>query len=223
MAEEGKKYSQLIKLKTFSDSALIAVDNNNAELNTISFEDFKNNKLSPLYALKTEVVDKIGIDNILQGDNIELVKENGNVTISALPPEPQPDPAVLAALQYINGSEVLKDEIIIENINKQGGSINLQTNNIYKIDLLNQNTNFIPPTTEQLNTQIHNQIGIFFTYNKLENLEEKPTIDFGENVQFVNGLTVDFEIGKNYRAYYEYNPIQNIWVVGIIMNQETIY
>lgn len=220
MPEEGKKYNQLTKIKTISDAATFAIDNGEVELNTISFNDLRDNKLLPLFATKNEVDNKITVDNIIAGDNVELVKDGNNVTITSIPAS---DPAVLTALQYINGSEVLKDEILITNIEKRGGSINLQTNNIYTINNIDQNTTFILPDFSELKTGIHNQITVFFTYNKLEELDGKPTISFSSNTQFVNGTTIDFEVGKNYRIIAEFSSIQNIWIIGIIMNQETIY
>lgn len=218
--EEGKKYSQLIKIKTFDDTALIAVDNGETELNTILWNDLKLNKLDTTYATKADMSVKLTADNILAGENIELTKEGNNVTINGIPTS---DPAVLAALQYINGTEVLKDEIEIDLITNNGGTHKLLTNHIYSMELLNENTFFVPPTLEEINTAIHNQITIFFTYNKVESAEGQPTVSFGENVQMVNGLTIDFELGKSYRVFYEFSPAQNLWVCGVVMNSETIY
>lgn len=218
--EEGKKYSQLIKIKTFDDTALIAVDNGETELNTILWNDLKLNKLDTTYATKADMSVKLTADNILAGENIELSKEGNNVTISGIPTS---DPAVLAALQYINGTEILKNDIEIDLITNHGGTHKLLANHIYSMELLNENTFFVPPTLEEINTAIHNQITIFFTYNKVESAEGQPTISFGENVQMVNGLTIDFELGKSYRVFYEFSPAQNLWVCGVVMNSETIY
>lgn len=218
--EEGKKYSQLIKIKTFDDTALIAVDNGETELNTILWNDLKLNKLDTVYATKADMSVKLTANNILAGENIELSKEGNNVTISGIPTS---DPAVLAALQYINGTEILKNDIEIDLITNHGGTHKLLANHIYSMELLNENTFFVPPTLEEINTAIHNQITIFFTYNKVESAEGQPTISFGENVQMVNGLTIDFELGKSYRVFYEFSPAQNLWVCGVVMNSETIY
>lgn len=218
--EEGKKYSQLVKIKTFDDTALIAVDNGETELNTILWNDLKLNKLDPIFATKAEISNKLSIDNIKAGENIELSKEGSNVIITSIPTS---DPAVLAALQYINGTEVLKDEIEIDLITNHGGTHKLLSNHIYSMELLNENTFFVPPTLEEINTAIHNQITIFFTYNKVESAEGQPTVSFGENVQMVNGLTINFELGKSYRVFYEFSPAQNLWVCGVVMNSETIY
>ena len=218
--EEGKKYSQLIKIKTFDDTALIAVDNGETELNTILWNDLKLNKLDTTYATKADMSVKLTASNILAGENIELLKEGNNVTINSIPTS---DPAVLAALQYINGTEILKNDIEIDLITNHGGTHKLLANHIYSMELLNENTFFVPPTLEEINTAIHNQITIFFTYNKVESAEGQPTISFGENVQMVNGLTIDFELGKSYRAFYEFSPAQNLWVCGVVMNSETIY
>ena len=218
--EEGKKYSQLIKIKTFDDTALIAVDNGETELNTILWNDLKLNKLDTTYATKADMSVKLTADNILAGENIELSKEGNNVTINGIPTS---DPAVLAALQYINGTEILKNDIEIDLITNHGGTHKLLANHIYSMELLNENTFFVPPTLEEINTAIHNQITIFFTYNKVESAEGQPTISFGENVQMVNGLTIDFELGKSYRVFYEFSPAQNLWVCGVVMNSETIY
>lgn len=218
--EEGKKYSQLIKIKTFDDTALIAVDNGETELNTILWNDLKLNKLDTVYATKADMSAKLTANNILAGENIELSKEGNNVTISGIPTS---DPAVLAALQYINGTEILKNNIEIDLITNHGGTHKLLANHIYSMELLNENTFFVPPTLEEINTTIHNQITIFFTYNKVESAEGQPTVSFGENVQMVNGLTIDFELGKSYRVFYEFSPAQNLWVCGVVMNSETIY
>lgn len=218
--EEGKKYSQLIKIKTFDDTALIAVDNGETELNTILWNDLKLNKLDTTYATKADMSVKLTASNILAGENIELLKEGNNVTINSIPTS---DPAVLAALQYINGTEILKNDIEIDLITNHGGTHKLLANHIYSMELLNENTFFVPPTLEEINTAIHNQITIFFTYNKVESAEGQPTISFGENVQMVNGLTIDFELGKSYRVFYEFSPAQNLWVCGVVMNSETIY
>lgn len=52
---DGKQFKDLVGTSTISDAATFVVDNGETELNTISFENLKTNKLAPLFATKKEL------------------------------------------------------------------------------------------------------------------------------------------------------------------------
>lgn len=215
--EEGKKYSQLTNITTFNDNALVAVDNHDVELNSITFGNLVDNKLRPLFATKSELANKISASNILAGNHIELSILGNDITINAIPTE---DPAVLAALQYINGEEILRDDTEITAIENYGGSIELHTNYVYTITV-KENVFFLPP--DEVDATIQNQIEIIMHYTKFEGAATQPSVDLGQNIQMVNGLTVNFELGKTYRIFYDYDPIGEIWLCGVVMNSAIVY
>lgn len=115
MAEQGKKFNQLIKISTINDAATFIVDNGSTEINTISFNDFKNNKLIPLFPTKTEMNTLVEEQTTIKNDLGDLGDQVSNIETKI--PESASSTNQLVTKEQIDNGNYISSQSVVKIIN----------------------------------------------------------------------------------------------------------
>lgn len=102
---------------------------------------------------------------------------------------------------------VIAKDIDIIDLGTLSYAPSLMINKVYKAVVQSQ-ASFYPPEVED--TSIVNQFKIFFKVNG------DCYIYWGSSTKFYNGVIPTIENGGVYEAFYEYNPNEGVWVVGVL-------
>lgn len=127
-------------------------------------------------------------------------------TPTAPTPEVGTNSTVLATTEFVNRAVNTPDSII--ELYQTSGTINLETNKIYKMSI-NDITNFVLPAASAIDVTKHNQIKM------LVYLTGQTDIDFGTTSYF-NKVPPEVLISGYYDLYWDFDPFQNAWVAGAI-------
>lgn len=84
------------------------------------------------------------------------------------------------------------------------GTITLIENRVYKI-LIDKDTTFVLPIPKNKNINNEIMVTIYYTMG---------TVDFGSDT-FFDGEVPSFSNG-NYNIYYDFDPLQDKWVAGVL-------
>lgn len=102
---------------------------------------------------------------------------------------------------------IAKEDIDIIDLGTLSSSSSFRINKVHKA-VLQSNTILYAPTVED--TSIVNQFKIFLKVNG------DYAINWGSSTKFYNGVIPTIENGGVYEVFYEYNPNDNTWVVGVL-------
>ena len=102
---------------------------------------------------------------------------------------------------------IAKEDIDIIDLGTLSSSTSFKINKVHKA-VLQSNTILYAPTVED--ASIVNQFKIFLKVNG------DYAINWGSSTKFYNGVIPTIENGGVYEVFYEYNPNDSTWVVGVL-------
>lgn len=104
---------------------------------------------------------------------------------------------------------IAKEDIDIIDLGEllPSSSSSIRINKVHKA-VVQSHTSFYAPTVTD--TSIVNQFKIFLKFNG------DYSIDWGPSIKFYNGVIPTIENGGTYEVFYEYNPNEGVWVVGVL-------